>query len=162
MRQLFFRATSLAFGLSIATSAWAATFSFSTGNPDGLMATASRPSGGSAIEIESADDFIVTSQTTIDHATFTGLIPAGAPLTDVTQVVVEIYRVFPADSTNPPSGNVPTRVNSPSDVAFDSRDSAGGALSLIASVLNPTFTASNSVITGSIRSRTRPPEEREP
>jgi hypothetical protein len=29
-------------------------------------------------------------------------------------VRLEIYRVFPKDSQDPPSGNVPTRVNSPS------------------------------------------------
>ena len=147
MHRLFVRATTLVFGASIATSAWGLTFLFSTGNPDGAMATASRPAGA-AIEIESADDFVLLSQTTIDHATFTGLIPTGEPLTNITQVVVEIYRVFPADSTDPPSGNVPTRVNSPSDVALDSRDGAGGTLSFTASIVNASFTASNSVING--------------
>jgi hypothetical protein len=103
-------------GLLPAVSVAAETpFSFSTGNPDDLMATASRPGGG---EIESADDFVLTHSTSITSATFTGLLPTGAPLTDIGAVVVEIYRVFPKDSTFPPSGNVPTRVNSPSDVAF--------------------------------------------
>jgi hypothetical protein len=123
-------------------------FTFSAGAPDGRMATAARPSSSGVIEIESADDFVLASQTTIDQATFTGLLPSGAPLTNVTQVVVEMYRVFPLDSANPPSGNVPTRNNSPSDVAFDSRDSAVPNLTFVASILNPSFTAANSVVNG--------------
>jgi hypothetical protein len=111
-------------GLLIPASSEGATFSFSTGNPDGLMAMASRPSNGSQIEIEAADDFVTTLTTTIDNATFTGLIPAGALLSSVQQVDVEIYRVFPLDSTIPPSGHVPTRVNSPSDNALDFRSTA--------------------------------------
>jgi hypothetical protein len=31
-----------------------------------------------------------------------GLIPPGVPLSAVSEVVVEVYRVFPLDSTNPP------------------------------------------------------------
>ena len=122
-------------------------FHFSTGDPDGRMATASRPSSAS-VEIESGDDFVTSATTTINQATFTGLIPTGTPLSDVTQVVVEIYRVFPNDSTVPPSGNVPTRVNSPSDVEFDSRDSAAATLSFSVAVVNGTFTAANSVLNG--------------
>ena len=41
------------------------TFFFSTGNPDGKMATGSRPSSGGNIEIESADDFVLTQATNI-------------------------------------------------------------------------------------------------
>ena len=70
-------------------------FSFSTGNPDGLMATATRPDSPGKFEIESADDFVITHSTSITSATFTGLVPAGAT---VSQVVVEVYRVFPNDS----------------------------------------------------------------
>jgi hypothetical protein len=148
MRKPSFLIVFLVLGLSIATSGWGFTFTFSTGNTDGRMGTASRPSSGAAIEIESADDFILASQTTIDHATFTGLLPLGASLSSVTQVVVEIYRVFPLDSTNPPSGRVPTRVNSPSDIAFDSRDSAVPNLTFMSSILSPSFTVLNSVVNG--------------
>jgi hypothetical protein len=139
----------------------AGSFSFSTGSPDGLLATASRPKdlGFGKIEIESADDFIVPIQgVTLTSATFTGLLPTGFSLGNVGQVVVEIYRVFPLDSDiGRTSGlptfstpNVPTRVNSPSDVAFDSRNSgAGGGLQLQPiSVLNPNFTAANSILNG--------------
>ena len=84
-------------------------------------------------EIEAADDFILTSTTTLTSATFTGLVPQNASVADV---VVEIYRVFPKDSdvtrtSGPPTFStpqVPTRVNSPSDAAFASRDNAGAEL----------------------------------
>ena len=81
------------------------------------MATATRPAVGGVTEIESADDFVLTHSASISRATFTGLLPAEAPLTDIKEVVVEIYRVFPKDSHDPPSMKVPTRVNSPSDVS---------------------------------------------
>ena len=149
MNNALLRTAVFALGLSLAVSGRALpVFQFSSGDPDGLIATASRPSGNAQIEIESADDFVLTGQTTISHATFTGLLSPGVPLSDIGQVVVEIYRVFPLDSTIPPSGNVPTRVNSPSDVAFDSRDSAAATLSFTASLLNGSFTASNSVLNG--------------
>jgi hypothetical protein len=129
-------------------SAQADVFSFSTGQPDGLIATGSRPSGTGILEIESADDFILNSGTSINHATFYGLIPTGLSISDINQVRVEIYRVFPNDSTVPPSGNVPVRVNSPSDVAFAERDSAVSDLTFSASVIAPAFTAANSVLNG--------------
>jgi hypothetical protein len=47
------------------------------------------------------------------------------------------------------TSQVPTRVNSPSDVAFDSRDSSSG-LSFTVSQLAASFTASNSVQPGGI------------
>src|SRR6476619_3537201 len=53
-------------------SAGAQTFFFSTGNPDGKMATGSRPESGGQVEIESADDFNLTAPVTINHASFTG------------------------------------------------------------------------------------------
>jgi hypothetical protein len=124
------------------------TFYFSTGNPDGVMAMASRPSSAGKIEIEAADDFILTSPTNITSATFTGLLPTGGPLSDITGVRVEIYRVFPYDSSSPPSGNVPTRVNSPSDVAFAERDSASNSLTFTPAIIGSSFTAANSVLNG--------------
>jgi len=134
--------------LLLTTPVTAAPFFFSTGDPDGKMATASRPDIPSGTEIESADDFILSSHTKITSATFTGLLPTGAPLGNITDVVVEIYRVFPKDSTNPPDNRVPSRNNSPSDVAFDSRDSAAKTLSFSAAILNASFTAANSVLNG--------------
>jgi hypothetical protein len=122
---------------------------FSTGDPDGRMATATRPGTG-VFEIEAADDFVLGSRTVINSATFQGILTGGAAIGDIGQVVVEIYRVFPKDSTVPPSTNVPTRVNSPSDVEFDSRDSAGSTLSFTSATISPTFTVLNSVQPGGI------------
>ena len=130
-----------------------AVYSFSTGDPDGLIATAARPESTGKFEIESADDFVLTNTTSITSATFTGLVPAGS---SATGVVVEIYRVFPTDSdVGRTSGSptfstdqVPTRVNSPSDIALDERDAAIGQFST--TVLDPSFTANNSVTPGGI------------
>jgi len=135
-------------GALAAGPAAGAAFLFSTGDPDGRIATGARPSTTGKIEIESADDFILGQTTSINHATFTGLLPAGVSLSDIGNVHLEIYRVFPKDSQNPPSGNVPTRVNSPSDVAFQEREVASSNLSFVASILNGSFSAANSVLNG--------------
>jgi hypothetical protein len=140
--------TVVALLILLPAAVWATPFSFATGLPDGLMATGSRPDSPGKVEIESADDFVLASPTLINHATFTGLITGGATVADVGQVVVEIYRVFPQDSDAGRTPSVPTRANSPSDVAFDSRDSSAAGLSFTTSVLNPNFTAANSVLNG--------------
>ena len=142
-----YRVVWVAVSLMSASFAHATPF-FSTGNPDGRIGMASRPASTGMFEIEAADDFILSQQTKITNATFTGLLTGGATASDIGAVSVEIYRVFPKDSNNPPSGHVPTRVNSPSDVAFDSR--AGGGLSFSSSMLNSSFTTLNSVQPGGI------------
>jgi hypothetical protein len=43
-------------------------FFFSTGNPDGLIATLSRVASGFSLETETADDFVTTAPTTINSA----------------------------------------------------------------------------------------------
>jgi len=121
-------------------------FTFTTGAPDGRLGAASRP--GTTTEIETADDFILANPTSITSATFTGLLPTGALLSSITGVGVEFYRVFPLDSVIPPDGRVPTRVNSPSDNAFSSFDTASGNMSFIVSVISPNFIAANSVLNG--------------
>ena len=138
-----------------ASSAWADDpFSFSNGNANNLMAVASRPGSTSVSEIEAADDFLTTGLTTITGASFTGLLTAGAVLPTVAEIVVEIYRVFPNDSDMVRTPNVPTRVNSPSDVAFSSRDSAvAGDLTFSTSTVAASFTANNSVQAGGIHPR---------
>jgi hypothetical protein len=129
-----------------------AAFNFSTGAPDGLVGTGSRPAAASNnnIELESADDFILPSETSIDHVTFTGLLPANATATDV---VIEFYRVFPKDSnvartTGAPTfavpPNIPTRVNSPSDVAFASQDV--GTTGVTTTLVNPAFSVAHSIV----------------
>jgi hypothetical protein len=133
---------------AFATNASAANIYFNL-TPNNMMATATRPNVG-AFEIEAADDF-VTPHALITNATFDGLIVPGTSGTPtISDVVVEIYRVFPADSDTARTPNVPTRVNSPSDVAFDSRDSAAGELTFSSSVLSSTFTALNSIQPGGI------------
>ena len=122
-------------------------FMFSTGSPDGRIATLSRPNlGPGLIETETADDFILSQQTSLTQATFTGLIPAGAT---VTRVEIEFYHVFPTDSAFPPSGNVVSRTNSPADneIAAATRDSLAGSLSFSAT-LGSNVSASNTVING--------------
>ena len=145
-------------GLLTALPAAADPFFFSTGNPDGKMATASRPSTGAPFEIESADDFALTSETRITSATFTGLLTGGATPANIGEVVVEIYEVFPnlsdvGRTSGPPTFStpqVPTRVNSPSDVELEDRDTAAGNLTFTTSVLNTSFMAANSVTPGGI------------
>jgi hypothetical protein len=133
-------------------------FFFSTGTPDGKMAAATQPSSALKFEIETGDDFVLTSQTLINSATFTGLLSGG---TTIGEVRVEIYRVFPADSdvgrtSGPPvfsTPQVPTRVNSPADVELVDRDTASGDLTFTTNVLN-SFTAANSVKPGGIHQNT--------
>jgi hypothetical protein len=125
-------------------------FSFSTGNVDGRMAMSSRPASLGVTEVEAADDFVTATAVSVNHLTFTGLIPSNASLGSITDVQLEIYRVFPKDSVNPPSGNVPTRINSPSDVAFASRSLGASDFTLSSSLLANSFTSANSIQAGSI------------
>jgi PEP-CTERM motif-containing protein len=117
-----------------------------TGLPDGKLGALSRPGSNGSIETEAADDFILSSPALITGATFYGLINADVPVSDISQVIVEIYRVFPNDSDSGRTITVPTRTNSPSDVAFDSRDSASD-LSFTATSLGQ-FAVLNSVVNG--------------
>ena len=135
--------------LSIGAAPVSATpFFFSTGNPDGKMATASRPGTAGNIEIESADDFVLTTGVTLTSATFVGLLAGGVTTADIGEVRVEIYRVFPKDSDTVRTPNVVTRVNSPSDVALLDRDTASGNLLFTTTDLGSGFTANNSVLNG--------------
>jgi hypothetical protein len=107
----------------IAAPAVADPFSFSTGNPDGKMAAATRPDKGGKFEIEVGDDFILTApHTSISSATFTGLVTVDV---DIGEVRVEIFRVFPKRlrrrtnerAPDPLDNGGPKRVNSPSDAS---------------------------------------------
>jgi hypothetical protein len=138
-----------ALGLVLAAQPAAASlYVFSTGDPDGKMAALSRPASTGLVETETADDFVLTQKTQINAATFTGLVRDFTGLgASPSQVVVEIYRVFPADSDASRAAQVPTRKNSPSDVALDSLDSAGGDLSFTTTSLGA-FAAADSVVNG--------------
>src|SRR5262249_62270915 len=71
-------------------------------------------------------------------------------------VEIEVYHVFSSDSdvgrtSGPPmfpTAQVPTRVNSPSDVEIDdaTRDGDLGTLAFTASLLNPGFSVTNTVV----------------
>ena len=83
-------------------------------------------------------------------------MPTGEPLGDVTEVRVEIYRVFPLELLCQPNqraapfstDRVPTRVNSPADVELVDRDAAAGNLTFTPGVIASSFTAANSVLNG--------------
>jgi hypothetical protein len=149
--------TAMLLGLLSATPAAATLFTFSTGTVTNSIATASRPGPdtGPDQETESADDFIVTLGARLNSATFTGLIPSSAT---VSEVKVEIYRVFPEDSNTartsfpvPPfsTSQVPARQNSPSDVELLDRDSAvAGELSFTTTPLSQFTGALNSIDQG--------------
>ena len=122
--------------------------------PNNLMGTASRPGSPGVIEIESADDFPLTTAARLTGAHFTGLlVSATGAAPTITQLVLEIYRIFPLDSALPGGGGirVPTRANSPSDVEFDGRDSnVAGDLTFSTTQIAATFTVLNSVQPGGI------------
>ena len=77
-------------------------------------------------------------------------MPSGTPLENIREVEIEVYHVFPLDSANAPSGNVPSRLNSPADVEIDSatRARSSGTLAFSAAVLNAGFSLDNTVVNG--------------
>jgi hypothetical protein len=135
-------------GMGLATSASAAPFSFTAGNPDGLLGALARSESPGKVETETADDFILAETTIINGATITGLI--NAPVKNIANVEVELYHVFPLDSVNPPSGRVLSRVNSPADVEIDAatRDGSTGTLAFVATPLATAVSVANTVVNG--------------
>ncbi len=152
MRSVFTSISAVYIGMVLAIPAIGASpVVYNNLTPNNSIAIATRPATSGSFEIEAADDFVLGTQTMIDAASFTGLIVHGvAAAPNVSQVAVEIYRIFPNDSNTARSPQVPTRVNSPSDVAFDSRDSGASGLTFATSVLAGSFTALNSVQPGGI------------
>jgi hypothetical protein len=150
MRHLFACVTFLLGAIFVAPASAAVIYNNLT--PNNSMAMASRPGGPGVFEIEAADDFVLGSTiTTINSASFVGLlVPGTGGMPSISEIVVEIYRVFPKDSNTVRIPNVPTRTNSPSDVAIIDRDSGSGQLTFTTAVLSPTFTALNSVQPGGI------------
>ena len=162
MRTIAGMAITLSAGMWLATPALAGSFFFSSGTPDGRLGALSQRPSAVGIETETADDFILTQSTIITGATIVGLIPSGAPLSNIGNVEVEFYHVFPNDSVDPPSGNVPSRANSPGDVEIDdaTRDGSDGTLRFAASLVNANFSVANTVVRASTRSRTTRPSAR--
>src|ERR1044072_6592504 len=88
--------SALSIGLltALPAAATSSSFFFSTGDPDGRIATATRPDVPGKFEIESADDFALagSNATVLTSATVTGLIvPAPGATPSINDVVVEIY-----------------------------------------------------------------------
>ena len=145
-------------GLWLATPACADLLSFSTGTPDGLLGALSQPTASETLETETADDFILSQATFISGAVIVGLIPPGTPLADISNVEVEVYHVFSADSDvgrtlGPPlfaTAEVPARLNSPADVEIDdaTRDGSDGTLQFSTDLLSASFSVRNTVVTG--------------
>jgi len=135
--------------LGLATSASAASFFFTSGNPDGRLGALARGESTGKIETETADDFILAEPTVISGATITGLITA-ADVADIANVEVELYHKFPLDSINPPSGRVLSRTNSPADVEIDSatRDGSDGTLGFSYHFQAAGVTVANTVVNG--------------
>jgi hypothetical protein len=158
MRYLVASIAALGLGATLASSAYGDVI-YNNLTPSNQIGIASRPDVG-AFEIEAGDDFVASVPVVITSASFVGLmVPGSGGLPTVNDLVAEIYRVFPNDSnvgrtSGPPTFStpqVPTRVNSPSDVALDSRDSAApGDLTFTTSVLNNNFVVSNSIQPGGI------------
>jgi hypothetical protein len=150
MRQASICVAAVSLGALLASPVVGATI-YNNLTPNNQIAIASRQDSAGGFEIEAADDFLLKTQSTITGGSFVGLlVPTPGAQASISDVGVEIYRVFPNDSDTVRTPNVPTRMNSPSDVAFDSRDSAAGDLSFSGSLLSATFTALNSVQPGGI------------
>jgi hypothetical protein len=146
-RSIVFAAVSAGLFSAVSLTAGSVTL-FSTGSPDGKIATLSQSAGPGQLETETADDFVLGQAALVSNASFIGLLPTGASLSSVTGIEIELYHVFPGNSTNPPDGLVPSRVNSPGDNEFAAFDSGLGSLTFSTSILNSSFTAANSVVTG--------------
>lgn len=123
-----------------------------TGNTDGKLGALSRRPSVNKTETETADDLLLKQTTVLTGATIIGLVSPATPLTNITNVEVELYHVFPLDSANPDplGGNVPSRMNSPSDVEIDSatRDASQRTLSFKVNLLNANFSVLNTVVNG--------------
>jgi hypothetical protein len=78
-------------------------------------------------------------------ATITGLVTTS--LANISNVEIEIYHRFPEDSVANRTPQVPTRLNSPSDVEIDSatRNGNNHTLRFSTELLNPTFATEQTV-----------------
>ena len=122
------------------------------------MGAASRRASPGKLETEAADDFTLDRTTVIRRATIVGLVPSGSQPRDIKEVEVEVYHVFPLDSAIPPSGKVPSRANSPSDVEIGTATRAGnsGTLTFSTNVLSSHFGVGNTVV-NNLKVATAPP-----
>jgi len=117
-----------------------------TGNTDGKLGALSRPASVNKLETETADDFVLSQTTVLTGATITGLVTTS--LANISNVEIEIYHRFPEDSVANRTPQVPTRLNSPSDVEIDSatRNGNNHTLRFSTELLNPTLAAQQTVV----------------
>lgn len=146
------RSTTSAFGLivfalAVTSASGASASSLLYSNLDFNTQMAARSDVNAVgFETEAADDFLLSAPALITGVQFIGLVPSLSAV-NFNNLDVEFYRVFPNDSNTLRTPAVPTRNNSPSDVEFADRANAAGA-TITTTILNPTFTASNSVSNG--------------
>jgi hypothetical protein len=135
--------------LSGIVSAQDTKFFVSTGNTDSKLGALTRRPTADKKETETADDFDLRQMTVITGASITGLLVPATVLSNITNVEVEMYHVFPIDSVTA-SGNVPSRANSPSDVEIASatRDASLGTLRFTSTLLDHNFLVKSTVING--------------
>ena len=131
----------------IAPIATADSVLFSTGFSDLAIGMASRPPSAGGIEIEAADDFVLTAPARITGGSFWGVVTIPGASSGITDVAVSFYNIFPLDSANPPNGAVPTRANSPADDEFATRSSPSGTLTFGIGAVSAGL-ANNSVLNG--------------
>jgi hypothetical protein len=98
MRYGFSFVIALGAAAMLAAPALADTVIYNNLTPNDSMAIASRPDTPGAFEIEAGDDFLLGGEATVNSASFVGLVVPGNGAPSISDVVVEIYRVFPADS----------------------------------------------------------------
>jgi hypothetical protein len=146
MRRVFSCVIALGMGAMLAAPALADSILYNNLTPNNMMAIATRPASTGVFEIEAGDDFFLGSQATINSASFVGLVVPGSTGTpSISEIVVEMYHVFPVNSNTGRPINVPTRLNSPSDDAFASRDSASNQLTFSTTLLPNITSVLNSV-----------------
>src|SRR4051812_33131732 len=87
-----------ALGVAVAPSALADIVLYSNNSVTGQMAAASRPASAGKIGIQAADDFVLAGASSLTSGSFIGMVTGGG---SINVVGIEIYRVFPLDSTVP-------------------------------------------------------------
>lgn len=140
MLKIFTYVSAIAAFSAMASAANAADFYFDVGPVTNQMAAIS----GGGTGAETADDFKIDQRVRLEGGSFTGLLPLGTLLSDIDEVGIALYRLFPDDS-GAGGGKVPTRDNSPADHEFFEASSVMSELTYSANIISSSFTADNSV-----------------
>jgi len=129
---------------------WAATFSLTSGAPDGKLGALSRRESPRKLETETADDFILQQTTVINRATISGLVPLGTLPENIKEVEIEVYHVFPLDSAFPPQATCPHGSTRPrmSKSILPLAPKVSGSLKFSTSILSASLFVANSAVNG--------------